>query len=88
MVGYGRNLVTDAKFATTVTAIVLATIAAVTNAIATVIIVLTFAIAITAATAKVTAFVVIIAPTAFVAQVQHIVLAKPPNEQTRFSAAP
>jgi hypothetical protein len=33
-------------------------------------------------------FVVIIAATAVVAHAQHIVHAKPPNEQTQFSAAP
>jgi hypothetical protein len=76
------------KFATTVTAIVLATIAAITNAIAAVVIVLTFAITITAATTEVTAFVVVIAATGVVAHVQHVVLAKPSNEQTQFSAAP
>jgi hypothetical protein len=76
------------KFATTVTTVILAIITTITNAIATVIIVPTFSITITAATVEVTAFVIIIAATAVVAHVQHIVHAKPPNEQTRFSAAP
>jgi hypothetical protein len=76
------------KFTTAVTAIVLATIAAVTNDIAAIVIVLTFAITITSTTIKVTAFVVVIATTAVVAHAQHVVLAKPPNKQTRFSAAP
>ncbi len=76
------------KFATAVTAIVLATIAAVTDSIAVVVIILTFAITITAATAEVTAFVIVIAATAVVAHAQHIVLAKPPNKQTQFFAEP
>jgi hypothetical protein len=70
------------KFATAVTAIVLTTIAAVTNAFAATVNVLTFAITITAATAEVTEFFVGIAATAVVAHAQHIVCAKPPNEQT------
>jgi hypothetical protein len=68
--------------------VILATIAAVINAIAPVIIILAFAITITAATAKVTAFIVVIAATAFVAHAQHVVRAKPPNEQTRFYTTP
>ncbi len=81
--GYRRKY----TIATTVTAVILATIAAITDAIAAVVIVLTFAITITAATAKVTAFVVVIT-TAVVAHVQHVVRAKPPNGQTQFSVAP
>jgi hypothetical protein len=76
------------KFATTVTTVILAAIATITNAIAPVVVVPTFTITITAATAEVTAFVIVIAATAVVAHAQHIVHAKPPNEQTRFSAAP
>jgi hypothetical protein len=76
------------KFATTVTTVILAAIATITNAIAAVIIVPSFAITITAATAEVTAFIVVIAATAVVAHAQHIVHAKPPNEQTQFSPAP
>jgi hypothetical protein len=55
---------------------------------AAVVIIPTFAITITAVTVEVTAFVLIIAATAVVAHLQHIVPAKPPNEQTQFSAAP
>jgi hypothetical protein len=72
----------------TVTAVVLATIAAVTNAIAAAAIVPNFAITITAATAEVTAFVILIAATAVVAHTQHVVCAKPPNGQTQFCVAP
>jgi hypothetical protein len=72
------------KFATTVTTVILAIIATVTNAIAAIVIVPTFAITITAATVKVTAFVVIISVTAVVAHAQHIVHAKPPNGQNNF----
>jgi hypothetical protein len=70
-----------------VTAIVLATITAVTANVAVVAIILTFAITITAATAKVTP-VVIAAATAIVARTQHLVHVKPPNGQTRSSIAP
>ncbi len=76
------------KFATAVTAVILATIATIFNPIAAIVIVLTFAITITAATAEITAFVVVITATAVVAYVQHVVRAKPPNKQTQFSAAP
>jgi hypothetical protein len=78
------------KFAivATVTAVVLATIAGITNAVATIAIILTFAITITAAAGKVTAVVVVIASTAIVAHVQHVVRAKPSNRQTQSSIAP
>jgi hypothetical protein len=78
------------KFAITnaVTAIIPATIATVTNAIAVVALVLNFTITITAATAKVAVFIIIIAATAIVAHMQHIVHAKPPNRQTQFLIAP
>jgi hypothetical protein len=92
MAGYRHNLVIGyrCKFATTVATVILAIIATITNAIAVIVIVPTFVIIITAATVtvEVTAFVVIIAATAVVAHAQHIVHAKPPNEQTQFSAAP
>jgi hypothetical protein len=88
MAGYKRDLVIDANSPPLSPLSSLPSWATITNAIAAIVIVPTFAITITAATVEVTAFVVIIATTAVVAHVQHIVHAKPPNEQTKFSAAP
>jgi hypothetical protein len=69
--------------AATVTAVVLTTIAAITAAIAAVAMILTFNITITAAAAVVTAVIIVVAATAVVAHVQHVVRAKPPNRQTQ-----
>jgi hypothetical protein len=82
------HTITTIAMSAAVTAVVLATIAAATNALAALANVLTFAVTITAAATKVTAVIVIVAAAAVVAQAQHVVHVKPPNGQTQSSVAP